>query len=142
MGWSKIVSHPKASDKLSQALADRENKSDLIAGLDLDDIEKDVSDILIDLSRRETKNSSINFAELFVDQLNKDAENRLRTGGGLFGKKPGLPFGDNAEENTSGVGIGMPINPYLWKGSLETVSFMPLQSADPFGGIIIIFPKK
>jgi hypothetical protein len=31
----------------------------------------------------------------------------------------------------------MPINPYLWKGSLETISFMPLSSADPFGGIII-----
>ena len=68
----------KASDKLSQALADRENKSDLIAGLDLDDVEKDVSDILIDLSRRETKNSSINFAELFVDQLNKQNFNLLR----------------------------------------------------------------
>ena len=68
----------KASDKLSQALADRDNKSDLIAGLDLDDVEKDVSDILIDLSRRETKNSSINFAELFVDQLNKQNFNLLR----------------------------------------------------------------
>ena len=31
----------------------------------------------------------------------------------------------------------MPINPYLWKGSLETIEFMPLASADPFGGIII-----
>ena len=68
----------KASDKLSQALADRENKSDLIAGLDLDDVEKDVSDILIDLSRRETKNSSINFAELFISQLEKQNFNLLR----------------------------------------------------------------
>ena len=67
----------------------------------------------------------------------KDAENRLRTGGGLFGKKPGLPFGDNAGESTSGVGIGMPINPYLWKGSIDTIDFMPLSSADPFGGTII-----
>ena len=31
----------------------------------------------------------------------------------------------------------MPINPYLWKGSLETIDFMPLSSADPFAGIII-----
>ena len=31
----------------------------------------------------------------------------------------------------------MPINPYLWKGSLETINFMPLISADPFAGIII-----
>ena len=67
----------------------------------------------------------------------RDAQNRLRTGGGLFGKKPGLPFGDLAgEQNTASV-IGMPINPYLWKGSLETIDFMPLSSADPFGGTII-----
>ena len=31
----------------------------------------------------------------------------------------------------------MPINPYLWKASLETISFMPLSSADPFAGLII-----
>ena len=68
----------KASDKLSQALADRDNKSDLIAGLDLDDLDKEVSDILIDLSRRETKNSSISFAELFIDHLEKQNFNLLR----------------------------------------------------------------
>ena len=68
----------KASDKLSQALADRENKSDLIAGLDLDELDKAVSDILIDLSRREAKNSSIAFAELFIDKLKKNKINLLR----------------------------------------------------------------
>jgi len=68
----------KASDKLSQALADRENKSDLIAGLDLGELDKAVSDILIDLSRRETKNSSIAFAELFIEKLKKNKVNLLR----------------------------------------------------------------
>ena len=68
----------KASDKLSQALADRENRSDLIAGLDLGELDKAVSDILIDLSRRETKNSSIAFAELFVDKLKANKVNLLR----------------------------------------------------------------
>ena len=65
-----------------------------------------------------------------------DAENRLRTGGGLFGKKAGITMGTN-NDNNAVSSIGMPINPYLWKGSLETISFMPLSSADPFGGIII-----
>ena len=51
----------------------------------------------------------------------KDAKNRLRTGGGLFGKKPGLPFGDNIGESSLGGVIGMPINPYLWKGSIDTI---------------------
>ena len=78
---------------------------------------------------------------VFDPALNKevamrDAENRLRTGGGLFGKKSGLGFGTK-EGNNAVSSIGMPINPYLWKGSLETISFMPLSSADPFGGIII-----
>ena len=65
-----------------------------------------------------------------------DAENRLRTGGGLFGKKGGITLGTNKDKNTVSS-IGMPINPYLWKGSLETIGFMPLLSADPFGGTIL-----
>ena len=78
---------------------------------------------------------------VFDPALNKevamrDAENRLQTGGGLFGKKPGIILGTK-EDNNAVSSIGMPINPYLWKGSLETIGFMPLSSADPFGGIII-----
>ena len=65
-----------------------------------------------------------------------DAQNRLRTGGGLFGKKAGMSFGSKESNNTISS-VGMPINPYLWKGSLETIGFMPLSSTDPFGGIII-----
>ena len=66
-----------------------------------------------------------------------DAENRLRSGGGLFGKE-NLTFGENINsEKTKTAAIGLPINPYLWKGSLETIDFMPLASADPFAGIII-----
>ena len=66
-----------------------------------------------------------------------DAQNRLRTGGGLFGKKAGINVLGKNKDNNTVASIGMPINPYLWKGSLETVGFMPLSSADPFGGIII-----
>jgi len=47
--------------------------------------------------------------------------------GGLFG--PDLP------QNEGGGGIG--VNNLLWRASLDTVSFMPLVSADPFGGVII-----
>ena len=64
-----------------------------------------------------------------------DAQNRLRTGGGLFGKK-GMSL--NFDDNKSVVGsFAMPINPYLWRGSLEAINFIPLSSADPFAGIII-----
>lgn len=37
------------------------------------------------------------------------------------------------EEGGGGIGV----NSYLWRASLDTVSFMPLASADPFGGVII-----
>ena len=67
-----------------------------------------------------------------------DAQNRLRTGGGLLGKKPVdlLSMGKNTSQGTV-ASVGLPINPYLWQGTLETVSFMPLASADPFSGVII-----
>ena len=66
-----------------------------------------------------------------------DAENRLRTGGGLLGKKS-LSLGEiKKSEKTTTAAIGFPINPFLWKGSLEIIDFMPLASADPFAGIII-----
>jgi len=73
------------------------------------------------------------------DLAMRDATTRLQTGGGLFGKK-GLSldaFGGGSEQSVQYGAIGMPINPYLWKASLETISFMPLASADPFGGTII-----
>ena len=41
--------------------------------------------------------------------------------------------GDNGGNGGSGIGV----NSFLWHASLDTVSFMPLASADPFGGTII-----
>ena len=68
-----------------------------------------------------------------------DAQNRLVTGGGLFGKKGNLNFfeGNNNSEKSNAGMVGMPINPYLWKASLNTINFMPLSSTDPFAGTII-----
>jgi hypothetical protein len=39
--------------------------------------------------------------------------------------------------STSASGTGIQVNAYLWRASLDTLSFMPLVSADPFGGVII-----
>ena len=40
--------------------------------------------------------------------------------------------------NGSQGGVGsMSVNAFLWRGTLDTLSFMPLASADPFGGVII-----
>jgi len=67
----------------------------------------------------------------------RDAENRLSTGGGLFSNDGIDLFGGDDKKISGGfASVGMPINPYLWSASLETLSFIPLSSADPFGGTI------
>ncbi len=43
--------------------------------------------------------------------------------------------GDDLKGSGGGGGIG--VNSFLWRATLDTVSFMPLRSADPFGGVII-----
>ena len=45
-------------------LASRENKADVISGVNLGEAEADVSSILIDLTQRETMNTSASFARL------------------------------------------------------------------------------
>jgi hypothetical protein len=42
-------------------------------------------------------------------------------------------FGDKKESTGGGIGV----NTFLWRATLDTLSFMPLISADPFGGVII-----
>jgi hypothetical protein len=44
--------------------------------------------------------------------------------------------GSTAISSSSGH-ITLGVNSYLWHASLDTLSFMPLKSADPFGGVII-----
>ncbi len=54
----------------------------------------------------------------------------------IFGKEGLSIFGGKkkkADDGSSGIGV----NSYLWRASLDTISFMPLASADPFGGVII-----
>lgn len=43
---------------------------------------------------------------------------------------------DNTIAGTSGR-ITLGVNEYLWHATLDTLAFMPLQSADPYGGVII-----
>lgn len=59
----------KASDREAAALAAKENASDLIAGLDLQQEADEVTDILVDLTRRETRNFSAAFANGLVSDL-------------------------------------------------------------------------
>ena len=68
----------------------------------------------------------------------RDAQTRLQSGGGLLGKG-GLSLDMLGKETTTTNtnSVAMPVNVFLWKGALETLSFMPLNSADPIGGTIL-----
>ncbi len=59
----------KASDAESQALADRENLSDQLAGIEIKDENQEVADILIELIKRETHGFSMKFAKSLVGEL-------------------------------------------------------------------------
>ncbi len=62
----------KASDKMAAALADTENQSDVLAGIDVDSADSDdVKNILIDLTRRETRNFGVVFAQNLVKELGR-----------------------------------------------------------------------
>jgi hypothetical protein len=58
-------------------------------------------------------------------------DNSILGPGGL-----GFGGGDRTREEDGG-GSGVAVNGFLWRASLDTVSFMPVASADPFGGVII-----
>lgn len=68
----------RASDREAAALAARENKSDIIAGMDLEEEIDIVQSILIDLVKRETMNLSSIFANELIGQLKKAVLLRTR----------------------------------------------------------------
>lgn len=59
--------------------------------------------------------------------------------GSIFGKGGMNILGGekNQEQDGGGSGNGVNVNAFLWRAALDTISFMPLSSADPFGGVII-----
>ena len=59
----------------------------------------------------------------------KNGPEAYSSGGGGF-----LGLGRKAPAPAAQAGIG--VNSYLWRASLDTLAFMPLASADPYGGVI------
>ncbi|PPQ29969.1 DUF3576 domain-containing protein [Rhodopila globiformis] len=56
----------------------------------------------------------------------------------MGGDGSGVTFGkDSSDQDSAGPGTGVGVNAFLWRGALDTIAFMPLASADPFGGVII-----
>lgn len=64
-----------------------------------------------------------------VDEQRKEARGRL-TG------EDGISIGGSRKDDASSASP-LGVNSFLWRATLDTLSFMPLVSADPFGGVII-----
>ena len=78
-GLSVYTLSETASDKEAAALAERENKVDVVAGLNLLEHSKEVSDILINLAQRETMNRSSEFASFMVQEMRRSVKLRANT---------------------------------------------------------------
>ena len=48
-----------------------------------------------------------------------------------------VPFGKSKVKAPADNAAAIGVNGYLWRATLDTLSFMPLQSADPYGGVIV-----
>ena len=48
-----------------------------------------------------------------------------------------LPGGGGGGSSSDSAQPGIGVNSFLWRATLDTLSFMPLDSVDPFGGVII-----
>ena len=84
----------KSSDKEAQELAEKENKADLIAGVDLTYETPEVTNILIDLAQRESMNQSARFATSLIRELKRNTRvlrNTHRFAGFAVLKAPDIP---------------------------------------------------
>ena len=83
-------------------------------------------------------------ATLMLAACGGDAPNgqldREDTGGGRLSEDTGGRLSDLIDLNSGssdGVGGGLtPVNKYLWRASLDTLAFLPLNSTDPFTGVV------
>jgi hypothetical protein len=66
----------------------------------------------------------------YADPRDHDPKGSMSGGDGVI-------FGGGGKAGNTDPGGTLGVNAYLWRGALDTLSFMPLASADPFGGVII-----
>jgi N-acetylmuramoyl-L-alanine amidase len=93
-GASVYTLSEHASDAEAGRLAETENKSDIIAGVDLSAEPDDVANILIDLAQRETKTFSMQFARTLISDIKPAAplhQHPLKSAGFIVLKAPDVP---------------------------------------------------
>ena len=83
-----------ASDAEAEALAHKENRADIIAGVDLETESEEVTDILIDLVQRESKTHALVFAKKAVAEMKPVTDftgKPMRSAGFMVLKAPDVP---------------------------------------------------
>jgi N-acetylmuramoyl-L-alanine amidase len=93
-GASVYTLSDTASDAEAARLAEAENRTDVIAGVDLTAEANDVADILIDLAQRETKTFSVQFARGLIESMRTATrmhKNALKSAGFRVLKAPDIP---------------------------------------------------
>ncbi len=70
-GFSIYTLSDNSSDKQAELLAQKENQADIINGIDFAGASKEIMKTLIDLSQRESKNSSARFAKYVIRDIKK-----------------------------------------------------------------------
>jgi hypothetical protein len=74
--------------------------------------------------------SDENLSDPSIDEIDYSKQDTVFGVGGIDGL-----FSGTGDKNLEGGALG--VNSYLWRASLDTIAFMPVNSADPFGGVII-----
>jgi N-acetylmuramoyl-L-alanine amidase len=70
-GFSIYTLSDNSSDKQAELLAQKENQADILSGIDFSGASKEIMKTLIDLSQRESKNSSARFAKYVIRDIKK-----------------------------------------------------------------------
>lgn len=93
-GLSIYTISETASDKEAAALAERENKADILFGMDLSDYQPEVGNILIDIAKKYAMDQSSIYADEVVTQMKKEIklrEKAHRFAGFVVLKSPNIP---------------------------------------------------
>lgn len=93
-GLSVYTISEVASDKEAMLLAERENKADIILGIDLSNELPEVSNILIDLAKRDTMDKSSHYANILVNEMSRQVtlvKNAHRFAGFVVLKSANIP---------------------------------------------------
>lgn len=70
------------------------------------------------------------------DEVPKNSQLQLKESrGSLTGGEGLFSMGGSSDKNAGGGQIG--VNSFLWRATLDTLSFMPLTTTDPFGGVVL-----